>query len=431
MNKNMRVLWFSTNSANYRYNNHGNHYGYGGGGWMSSLQREIQRKSTIGLGICFVNGGVYKSETQGKVAYYIVPCHKKLVKDKIIDLIRFGEVTRDEILWQHYITYFKRVIEDFKPDVVEVFGSELYTGLGAVAAKELQVPCVLHLQGILSLYYYTILPTGVSRWSFIMKDGLKGAYANFQLLTYWKRSCHREKAILNAVSHVIGRTDWDKHALEVLNPKAEYHWGGEILRPCFYEDAKREKPAKAIITTTSSGASYKGFDIVLKTANILKNECGLDYEWNVYGNVESKFFEKLTGVRHNDVNVNLKGVASAEQLREAMLKSTLYFQPSYVENSPNSVAEAQMLGLPVVATNVGGTSSMVVHGETGFLFPATDPYMAAYYVMKLVKDDSLNTKLGSEGQEVARQRHDGQYIVNSLMVIYKNIISDMYCKNAE
>ena len=373
----MRVLWFTNNPCKYISSG-----GYHGGGWMSSLQEVILTNSfeIIDLGVSFCMDGQPEKVVQEGVSYYPVPQHVKPLKDKVIDILYHKDVRRDEILWQHYISHFKKVIDDFQPDVVEVFGSELYTGLGTVAAKELKVPCVLHLQGILSLCIYTLLPTGVSRQSFIMKDGIKGGDSNFQLLTYWKRSCHREKAILNAVNHVIGRTEWDKHALEILNPQAQYHWGGEILR--------------------------------------------LDFEWNVYGNVQPTFFEKLTGVNHKDVNVNLKGVASAEQLREAMLQSTLYFQPSYVENSPNSVAEAQMLGLPVVATNVGGTSSMVKHSETGFLFPATDPYMAAYYVKCLIQNNSQNVTMGENGKKTAMQRHDRDVIVKGLIETYKKVIAD-------
>lgn len=415
----MRVLWFTNSPCGYTANG-----GQFGGGWMIALQNEIIKQEAIILGISFCMDGQPVKVEQEKVTYYPVPYHVKSKKNKIIDLISYRDVTRDEILWHHYINHFKKVIEDFKPDVVEVFGSELYTGLGAVAAKELNVPCVLHLQGILSLYIYAFLPPMVSERSFCFSEGIRKAYSNFQLLTYWKRSCHREKVILKAVNHVIGRTEWDKNALEVLNPDAKYHWGGEILRSCFYEKGKRTIPEKAVITTTSSNASYKGFDIILKVANILSNECGLDFEWNVYGNVSPKFFEKFTGIRHDEVNVNLKGIASAEQLRDAMLNSTLYFQPSYVENSPNSVAEAQMLGLPVVATNVGGTCSMVEHGKSGYLFPATDPYMAAYYIMKTVKNTSFNVDMGKYGQNIARQRHDRESIVKNLIDIYKTIIAD-------
>ena len=420
----MRVLWFTTNASCYQsVYNEGKHGGYNGGGWMSSLQREIVKHDEVKLGVCFCKDNEPQKVEQNGVVYYPIANHCKTLKDKLLDLIYNKNVRRDEVLWPYYIEQFKRVILDFNPEVIQVFGSELYVGLATLAAKELNIPCVLHIQGLLSLYIYIYLPTGVSKWKYYLSEGLRGFYAKFQYLTYWNRSCHREKAILQSVTHVIGRTDWDKHAMSILNPKAEYHYGGEILRDCFYVMSERRIPERHVITTTSSGASYKGFDLVLKIAHILKNECHLDFEWRVYGNVNPSFFERLTGINHESVNVKLCGVAAAEQLREGMLESTLYVQPSYVENSPNSIAEAHMLGIPAVATNVGGTSSMLEHGKSGFLFASTDPYMGAYFIKKLLLDRELNIRMGKEGQSIAFRRHNKDRIVEDLLFhVYNKII---------
>jgi len=416
----MRVLWFTNSPCNYKTGG-----GYNGGGWMIALQNEItSTNANLELGISFVMNGQPQKVEQDKVCYYPVSQAVKKVKDKVLDVIYNNEPKRDKVLWSHYISNFKRVINDFKPDVIEVFGSELYTGLATIAAKELNVPCCLHIQGLLSLYIYTLLPSGISESTYIRKDGIKKAFSNFQFLTYWKRSVYREKAILNATHHVVGRTAWDQHALEMLNPKAQYHYGGEILRPCFYEIGERTIPTKPVIVTTSSGATYKGFDLVLKIANILKNEMQIDFEWKVYGNVDPRFFEKLTGIRHQGVNVQLCGVASAEELRDSMLNATVYLQPSYIENSPNSVAEAQILGLPVVATNVGGTSSMVEDGKTGLLFPCTDPYMGANSLLKVINDGKLNAELGKSGKTVSMERHNSKKIVEQLLNTYEEVIND-------
>lgn len=390
---------------------------------MSSLQKEmLVSVPNIELGICFnVNGEPSKVLQEG-VTYYPVPHHIKSKTDKILDLIKYNDVTRDEVLWPYYIEIFKKVIEDFKPDVIEVFGSELYIGLGVLAAEELKVPCILHLQGILSLYIHIFLPIGVSTHSYYISRGFKSIYPNFQYLTYWKRSCHRERTILRATSHVIGRTDWDRNALEVLNPQAKYHYGGEILRPCFYNNYNRIIPNRPVIVTTSSGATYKGFDLILKIANLLTNEIGVDFEWKVYGNVDPSFFEKFTGIHHEDVNVSLCGVATAEQLCEAITHCTVYVQSSYIENSPNSIAESQILSVPAVATNVGGTDSMVEHGKTGLLFPATDPYIGAHYIAKLINDIELNISMGKEAQHIARQRHDRKTIVKQLLDTYTELL---------
>ena len=420
----MRVLWFSTNPACYK-SSQTNNGGYNGGGWMSSLQQELMKCEDTELGICFcMDNQPQKAEQQG-VIYYPIPYHRKKTKDKLLDIIHYKDVRRDEVLWPYYINKFKETINDFNPDVIEVFGSELYIGLAVIAAKELSKPYCIHIQGILSLYIYSFLPPSMSKLKYYMSEGLFLSYRKFQYLTYWRRSIHREKKIFQAASNVIGRTEWDKEAMEILAPQATYHYGGEILRPCFYEKSLRTIPTSPVIVTTSSNASYKGFDLVLKIADILKNVMHIDFKWKVFGNITPRFFEQIANLNHQDLNINICGVATAEQLREALLHSTVYVQPSYIENSPNSVAEAQILGVPVVATNVGGTSSMVTHGKDGFLFPATDPYMAAYSIKYLIDNEKINVEIGRQACYTALLRHDKIKIIEQLLNTYKDILNSV------
>lgn len=416
----MRILWIAATAGNYQ-SPHSCDGGYNGGGWISSMQNELAKRDDIKLGIAFCRNGEPAKVEQNGVVYYPIPHHTKSKKDKIIDLWKINDVTRDEILWPYYEEKFRHIIEDFKPDVVHVFGSELYQDLAARVTGD--IPTVLHIQGLFSLSLYIYLPPSVSKWQYYMSGkGLKGKYHNYQYLAYWHRSVHREKAILKAVPHVIGRTDWDRQALAVLNPKAKYHYGGEILRDVFYEKKDRQMPKKRpVISTTISFPTYKGYDVILKVSNILKNEIGMDFEWNVYGNVQPDFMEKHTGLKHDNLNVNLKGVASAEQLRDALVNSTLYFHSSYIENSPNSVGEAQMVGVPVVVSRVGGTDSMVEHGKTGFLYPVTDPYMAAYYIKRLIDNKEENMAVGKKAREIALVRHDKKQIVKELLDVYEQI----------
>ena len=415
----MRVLWIG--GFGLKSLNDNNTSGYNGGGWLASLKKEIIKCSDVTLGIAFCKEHCFQKVVQDNISYYVVPNYHKSRKDKYLDFIHIKDVTRDEIQWSHYENQLKMVIDDFKPDVIEIFGSEFYFSLAARVSKH--IPTVLHFQGILSLYIYIFLPPGISKWQYIMSGkGLRGKYNNFQYLAYWQRSAYREKAVLKAVPHVIGRTDWDKQAIAVLNPNAKYHYGGEILRDVFYENKERTIPSKITISSTISFPTYKGYDVILKVANILKNELHLDFVWNVYGNINPDFIEKQVGLRHEGVDVRLYGVASPTQLRDALLESTMYFHPSYTENSPNSVCEAQILGVPVVASRVGGTDSLVEHGKTGFLYPVTDPYIAAYYIMYLVDNPDVNIAIGKAAKQVATARHDKKKIVNELMETYQEMI---------
>lgn len=415
----MRILWITATAGNYQ-SPHSCGGGYNGGGWISSMQNELAKRDDIKLGIAFCRNGEPAKVEQDGVFYYPIPHHTKSKKDKILDLFKLNDATRDEVLWPYYEHKFKEVIEDFKPDVIHIFGSELYHGLAARVAGN--IPMVLHIQGLLSLSIYILLPPGFSRREYIMSGkGLKGKFHHLQYLAYWKRSAYREKAILNAVFNVIGRTDWDRQAMAVLNPKAKYYYGGEILRDVFYEARKRQIPNVPTITTTISFPTYKGYDVILKVAYILKNELHLNFQWNVYGNIDPEFIEKHIGLSHQDLNVNLCGVASAETLCDALLSSTMYFHSSYIENSPNSVGEAQMVGVPVVASRVGGTDSMVEHGKTGFLYPVTDPYIAAYYIKRLIDNKEENMAIGIKAREIALVRHDKRQIVKELLDVYEQI----------
>ena len=416
----MRVLWFSS-SCNYATSSiKGKTHGYNGGGWISSLFNEVKKQEGIELGVCFTMDGQPEKVVQDGVIYYPVPNHQKRWKDKWLDLFKYKHPERDCILWPHYEEHFKKVIDDFKPDVIEIFGSEVYLGLATFVAP---CPVVLHVQGLLSLYIYTWFPPGVSRHDYLLQDwNPKRIYRRFQLYVYWQRSCYREKEVLLHTKHMIGRTHWDKLATEILNPERVYHYGGEILRLEFYEEHNRVIPEKLTIVTTSSSPMYKGFDYVLQTANILKNVMHRDFDWLVYGNVDPTFHQKFTGLCYQDLNIKLMGVASAAMLCDSISNATVYFQPSYIENSPNSVCEAQILGVPVVATNVGGTASLIEDGVTGFLIPTNDPYIAAYRIVQIAINESLNRKIGQQAQEVTSQRHDRKRIVDELLSTYQKLV---------
>ena len=158
----MRVLWFAS-SCDYvlslqKAKGNGKGRGYNGGGWMPSLLNEVKQREGIEMGVCFAtNGQPFKAEQNG-VTYYPFPNHKKPWKDKVLDLVYYRHPERDRILWNQYTDDFKRVIDDFQPDVIEIFGSELYMGLAIFVAP---CPVVLHVQGLLSLYIYMVSIGGV------------------------------------------------------------------------------------------------------------------------------------------------------------------------------------------------------------------------------------------------------------------------------
>jgi len=78
-----------------------------------------------------------------------------------------------------------------------------------------------------------------------------------------------------------------------------------------------------------------------------------------------------------------------------------------------------MLGVPVVASLVGGLATLIEHGRSGLLYQADAPYMLAAYVRKVFEDDALATAMSSRAQKTMHDRHDPDAIVRQVLSIYE------------
>lgn len=411
----MRVLWFANSTLTNKKQGHG----YNGCGWISSLQEELLKRDDVQFGLAMISNTTEKCVDNG-IHYYRVNHHSKTIREKVCSGLRPKDMKFEKDHWRYYEQEFLKVIDDFKPDVIHIFGTEFYYGLiGSLTT----VPVVIHIQGVLDACRNAYFPAQCSPLSYYFFDlNPKHIWSRFQIYAEWKRLCVREQEIYKRVNNYIGRTDFDKACVRVFNPKARYFFGEEILRKEFYNEPQRNTPLVCTISTTISAAMYKGFDNVLKAAKCLKAIMGDCFVWNVYGNVDPCFAEKLTGIRHEDVNVRLCGVISAEQLSEVLQNTTVYYHSSYIENSSNAVWEAEMSACPVVVNDVGGLSSIVHHGVHGYLVPANDPYQTAYRIYELHKNPLLALEMGKKGREWAIKRHNKEEIVSGLMMTYKDII---------
>jgi glycosyltransferase involved in cell wall biosynthesis len=75
------------------------------------------------------------------------------------------------------------------------------------------------------------------------------------------------------------------------------------------------------------------------------------------------------------------------------------------EGMPIALIEAQLAGLPVVATNVGSSAEVVAHGESGVI-TSKDPVEIAQRVRELAHDADLRGKYGEFAKRRARQYFD-------------------------
>ena len=95
--------------------------------------------------------------------------------------------------------------------------------------------------------------------------------------------------------------------------------------------------------------------------------------------------------------------------------------PSYWEGLPISVLEAMAMGLPVVATAVGGTPEAVAHGATGFIVPPHDVQALAWRIEEVAADPERAALMGEAGRAEAERHFGVDLMVDKLLALYRGV----------
>lgn len=237
-----------------------------------------------------------------------------------------------------------------------------------------------------------------------------------------------ELRVMKANHYFMGRTEWDRKIVRFYAPGAKYYHVPEVLRDMIWKAAgtwRYHFQGRLRLLTVSSADYRKGNEIILRTALILQTVLGLDFEWRVAGSREFfPFFELRTQLKRQDLHITLLGNISVAQVRDELQEADFFIHPSIVDNSPHSVCEAQLVGCPVIASNVGGVPQLVEDGKTGFLYPYNEPHALAFLLGELYLDRKRLTELSERESAMALSRHDPKQAADILFDTYERIIED-------
>lgn len=382
-------------------------------GWQDSLEKIIVSED-VELVIVFADkSGRLTVKKNGKVTY--VPVSTRF---------SFAERVADRFSWEPLKRKILRaapaIVEQYKPDLIQVFGTEWPFGLMAECTD---IPVVVHIQGSMIPYNNAYYPP-----SYSLSSQLLHLFPNVKkmfrvLCDYYKTKSREriERQVWSSVKFYMGRTAWDSALAHVMHKDCVYFHVEEALRPCFLSKTKRWIPSKTMkLISTGCSSFWKGPEMMLKTAKILK-EMGLDFEWLVAGSMPAylkKYVERKEKTTFAQNNVKLIGFVDAESLIEKLVESTCYVHTAYVENSPNSICEAQVLGVPVVSTNVGGISTLLEGCENSIMVPANDPWQMAYAIVQVYEKSA---KMSASNEKVLL-RHNPDNIKKQLLDAYDCIL---------
>ena len=414
----MKVLWFSNTPAG------GEDFlklGEPRGGWMISLDKAIRNK--VALSVAF-NFARYTEPFECNGVMYFPIC-KKNWKFNIIKTQLYGDYLDREDL-----AVYLEIIDKVKPDIIHIFGTENpYSCL----VGETNIPVIISIQGNYTVYNHKYFSGIESKYASIRGINIWSPYTWFFNKSYKHRYrvssvpiTIREKKNLKTCLYIIGRTDWDRRITRILSPGSHYFHNDEILRDSFYHNRWVIPGNKNIVIhTTSGGTLFKGFETVCQTLNVLL-KIGIDIEWRVAGVSEGSLLNKVVKKKLKESypsnGLILLGNIPEQELIKRMLEADIYIMPSHIENSPNSLCEAMILGMPCISTLAGGSSSLLKDKEEGLIIQDGDPWSMAGAILELAFDKEKAIKYGQKARETALVRHNKDRIVAELLEIYAAII---------
>lgn len=391
------------------------------GGWMlASAENLLLIDDSIQLYVATVSILVsdLKIIKGDRIIYYVIPLGKGNT-----------HINRD------YDKYWKSIFDEIKPDVTHIHGTEFSHGFSYLKTCG-NDNVLISIQGLTSVYYH-YFNSGINSRTILRNITFIDLYSRSTIFQQKRAMALRgqyERLMLENVNHIIGRTSWDKAHTWAINPYAKYHFCNETLRREFYQGCwEYNKCIKHTIFISQSSTPIKGLYQLLKAMPLVlrhypdtKIRIG---GWNPTENNTLRQKIRLSGFgkilrqyikKHSlDSSIYFLGNLNAEEMKSEFLSANVFVMPSSIENSPNSLGEAQLLGVPCVVAYVGGVHDMVPNSDCGILYRFDEIEMLAHSICDLF-EKSKNFD-NSQMRRIANERHDADNNAKTLFKIYNNI----------
>lgn len=387
------------------------------GGWLYSSFKQLVNQKDIHLFVAcpYPRGRNFVDKEIDGVRYFAIP-------------YGFHSTTKTHAFVRRY---WKHIYEEVKPDVVHIHGTEFAHGNDYVTACGCE-NVVISIQGLVSVIasYYL---GGLRQWDIIKNVTFRDILRKSSIYNDRKDFVRRgviEVDTLKRVKHVIGRTEWDKAHIWAINPNINYYHCDETLRDSFYcHQWSYNNCQPHSIFLSQSEYPIKGLHKVLAALPLVLKKypdtmlyvAGKDitirtpwYRYTGYGKYIRSLIKKMGLCKH----VEFTGSLDEERICKRYLKSNLFICSSIIENSPNSLGEAQVLGMPILASYMGGVPDMMFF-DAKQMYRFDDSEMLAYKICAVFDKKENIDSVGYASRAI--ERHSCESNLEMAMQIYKRI----------
>lgn len=342
---------------------------------------------------------------------------------------------RGKRLSKSAIEAWKSVIQQEKPDLIHIWGTEFTNPLDVVDACG-DIPVAVTIQGV-------IMSLAKFCESDVPFEELMKGHLLLALPAYFRAKL-REKAMIRQVKYereIIDRADavlldnqWSAAFCRIASSKAEFIDFPLALNQVFesirwnYENCE-----KNTLFTIAPSSSMKGAHILLKALAIVKKQYP-DIKLRIPGSLDCgrfaviteppyfRYLKRLISELGLDSNVEFCGKLTSEQMAEQLSRSNVFVMPSKAENISTSLREAMWVGCPCVTSMVGAVQELVVHGENALCFRYEEYEVLAFEIMKLLNEPELAQKISVGGNRTIQNKYPMNQPLTSCADWYKKVL---------
>ena len=416
----MKVLWIS-NIVMPELAKHLGIAGSASGSWLVDIADGLSRSEKTDIAVACVWGNEFKKLSLNNKTYYLLPGNGK-------NMLFYTK--KFEKLW-------RKICEDFKPDIVHIHGTEYSHGLAFMRANP-GIPSIISIQGILNRIKdvdFAGIPLRHYIFGRTLKQWLK---INGEIETHFihKKNAKYEKEMFSRAQAVNGVNVWDTSIAKSINPKLKIFTIEYNLRDEFYSSPKWdiENVERHSIFTNPGGTPLKGLHQLIRAAALLKNKypdikikvpgmSGKNGNVNVV-NAYTRYLYKLIKSLGMENHVEFLGRQTGQQMINNALSANITVVPSAIEGTSLVLRESMFLGCPCIASFRGGMADFISDKNDGYLYDYPEYTVLAERIDSLFSSDALCAEFSEKAKEKAELAHRRKENVVAYEDMYKVVLND-------
>jgi len=359
--------------------------------WIVTLSNALAQRSDVELHLVTESSRVASSQCvqKGRITFHVVKTGIPFLNRGFPPWLPLDVLSG----FRSTVVRLLKEVRAIEPDIVHAHGTEAAYALTAVESR---LPCLISIQGVVTEYFRT------------------DPCLRYRIVR------HYEQDTVRRTRYFTCRTSFDSGFIRSVNPNARIFTIHEAMNPVYFQNEWRVRDDDRLLYVGSL-EMRKGLNVLLEALKlVLQSEPKTML--TVIGGGDQTPYRQLCEQLQIARNVQFLGFRSAEEIAKQHLENQLFVLPSANENSPNTLAEAMVSGLPVIATAVGGIPSMVKHGQSGWLVPPHDPTELANAILQLLSDPELRARLGQAARQRARDRHLPERVAAQTVEAYREIL---------